>query len=74
MGLLDLISILTQLEIDQPSYQQETANEIAFANAKTKSYYDSSHKLFCLSENDIIFLQLHQEYNLANKPDKTLFN
>ena len=45
-------------------YRQETANVSAFANAKTKIYYDSRHMPLLLNEGNKIYLKLHHGYEL----------
>ena len=51
-------------------YRAEAADATAFANAKTKIYYDARHQPLMLKPGNRAYLRLNQGYHLPEKPSK----
>ena len=51
-------------------YRQEAANATAFANAKSKIYYNRRHHPLMLKRGDYAYLRLHQGYQLPERPNR----
>lgn len=61
-------------EIARTLYQREASEAIAFANIKSKAYYDRRHKPLFLNAGDQVLVRLHKGYKLPESPNPKLFS
>ena len=62
------------LNLTRIIYRKKAADVIFYANAQMKLRYDSKHKPLKLNAGGYVYLQLHHEYQLPNKPNKKFGN
>ena len=67
------ISINLNLAALRLKYKKKAADVIAFVNAKVKIYHNARHTPLLLNVEDYVYLRLHHEYHLSNRPNKKLF-
>jgi len=53
-------------------FRAEIADATAFANVKTKIYYDVRHQSMLLNSDDKIYLRLNHNYYLPEKSNKKI--
>ena len=67
------VAQVVDLSTQRLKYKQKVVDVTAFANVKTKIYYDARHTLLLLKARDYAYLRLYYDYRLLNKLDQKLF-